>query len=125
MKHLWLFALLFSLLPVPVSAQTKESPRESGNAFVRLCSAIESNKLSEEEFGNLMDCVGYVSGFTEGVEYEAMYATARRKGVAPEAFCIPDDVEHGQLIRVVLKYIRDNPAEAHRPAAPLIMKALG
>jgi hypothetical protein len=131
MTNLWRFALLFALLlVVPLSAQdqaaqVKESPRESGNAFVRLCSAVENKQLSEEDFGNVMDCIGYVSGFTEGVYYEAMYATAKGKQVAPEAFCIPDDVEHGQLIRVILKHIRDNPENAHKRTSVLIIKALG
>jgi hypothetical protein len=132
MKTLWLIALL--LLGVPLfaqdqSAQVKENPRTSGNAFVRVCSAIENEKkLNDHEFGQLMDCLGYVSGFTDGVEHEVLYTNVNAKTPTQGAavpFCIPDDVEDGQLVRVVLKYIRDNPAEAHKRTPLLIMRAFG
>ena len=37
--------------------------------------------------------------------------------------CYPEGVENGQLIRLVLKYIRDHPEQAHEPAAVLVVKA--
>lgn len=125
MKNLWLIAPLFSLLVVPLSAQTSEAPRDSGNAFVRRCSVADSERLTGADTGNVLECVAYINGFAEGVEYEAFFATAKINQKAPAAFCLPDRSENGQIIRVVLKYIRDNPAEAHEHTAILIIKALG
>jgi hypothetical protein len=124
MKSLWLFALLL-LICTRLSAQKSEFPQTSGNAFVRLCSAAESDYVKTEDAKNVMECVGYVSGFTNGVEYEAAYAKSLTNRKPPAPFCLPEDVENGQLIRVILKYIRDNPAVAHLPTGALIVDALG
>lgn len=131
MRNPWPFVLLFFLWAVPLfgqDQQAKETVRTSGNAFVRICSVIENDKnLSEREFGQLMNCLGYVSGFADGVEHEAMYTNSRAKRATQGAsvpFCIPDEVENGQLIRIVLKYIRDNPAQEHKPTPLLIVAAL-
>jgi hypothetical protein len=129
MKTLWLLALVFSLLDVPLSAQTQELPETSGNAFLRICSVVEKvadNKdQTTTEVGYVMGCLGYVRGFTTGVAYEASFAKAKTKQNAPVPFCIPEDVENGQTVLVVLKYIRDNPADSNQPTVILIKYALG
>jgi hypothetical protein len=131
MKNLWPVALLSSSLVVCLSAQDQpskptESPQDSGNAFVRLCSVVDDTKhLSGEEFGNLAGCIGYIDGFTEGVGMEGLYASAKDKNIASVPFCIPEGAEAGQLIRVVLKYIRNNPELAHEHTAVIIVKSLG
>jgi hypothetical protein len=43
MKSFWLIALLFTL-HVPRSAQKQEFPWESGNAFMLLCSVVDSDQ---------------------------------------------------------------------------------
>ena len=123
MKHLRLIAL-FSLLAVPLSAQTPEFPEDSGNSFLRICSAVEKENRTQTESENVMACLAYVSGFGDGVLVERSFARVNmgRKVSAP--FCRPSGVEKGQIIRVVLKHIRDNPADAHHSTASLILSAL-
>lgn len=123
MKNLWLIALLF-LLGRPVSAQTEEFPETSGNAFLRLCSVVDKTDRTDAENLDAMACVGYMSGFTSGVEFEQLYAKTSTRQKVPAPFCIPDGVERGQMVRIVLKYIRDNPAEANEHTALLVIKAL-
>jgi hypothetical protein len=126
MKRLLLIAL-FALLAVPMFAQTQELPETSGNAFVRLCSAmdkaLDKEKITEGAY--VVACLEYIQGFTHGVDYEVAFVQGKTKRIVPAPFCLPDDVENGQGVRILLKYIRDNPEEANKPTAILIMKALG
>ena len=125
MKHLWLIAL-FSQLVVPLAAQTREYPEDSGNAFLRVCSVFDNNtdKLPATEAENVFRCLGYVGGFTSGVVHEQRFEEAATGRKVPAAFCIQDSVEEVQMIRIVLKYIRDNPADAHLSTPALIIAAL-
>jgi hypothetical protein len=124
MKTVWFFAVLF-LICTRLSAQKFELPQTSGNAFVRFCSAAESDDVRiGEDAKHVMACVGYVNGFTSGVDYEVAYANSLTNHKPPAPFCLPADVENGQIIRVILKYIRDNPALAHLPTGAIIVDAL-
>jgi|SRR5579872_1744554 len=124
MKHLFLFVGI--LLAVPVSAQTPEFPEDSGNVFLRLCSAVEKGKLSGDsgEALNTMACIGYVKGVMHGASLEHGVAEAQTNRTIPKPYCDANDIENGQIVRIVLKYIRDNPADANKPTALLVMRAL-
>jgi hypothetical protein len=37
--------------------------------------------------------------------------------------CIPDSVENGQLLRIVMKYIRNHPEQSHKLSAMLVFNA--
>jgi hypothetical protein len=128
MKNLWLVALLFFLLWVPVFAQNQETFLSSGSAFLRECSVVDKNDLTQlveaVQKMEAMGCLSFVGGFVVGVEHERMFVKFKTKQDTPSAFCVPEDAESIQMVRIVLKYIRDNPAEAHKPTGVLIMKAL-
>ena len=123
MKPLWMAALLFAL-SLPLYAQTLESPDASGNAFARVCSAVDRDDKNQVDLLQTMSCVFYVSGFAEGVEREASFAEDKLNRRVPKAFCRPDVAENGQLVRIVLKYIHDNPEQAHELTMHLIVRAL-
>jgi hypothetical protein len=124
------FALLICTALVAtaeLSAQERtEMLSESGNAFLRLCSAVEqSEKSTPLETIHSVDCLAYVQGFTEGMDAEVAWAQGwTQKGEQPQPFCRPEDVENGQLVRVILKYIRSHPEKAHKGTATLIVEAL-
>ena len=119
------FSLMF-VCSVFVPAQTtQEFPETSGNAFVRLCSAVEKHKTTDEESAHAISCIGYVAGFMDGVSVYPSFAEAKTKQKVPELFCRPERVEHGQIVSIALKYIRNHPEEAHHPTQLLIMVALG
>lgn len=123
MKNLWLFPVLF-LICTPLSAQTKET-LTTGNAFLRTCSIVEKETLTDLESLTMIHCLVHVDGFVNGVETEQRFAEAYMHQEVPLPFCVPESVELGQMIRIVLKYIRDNPAEANKYTAVLITRALG
>jgi len=60
----------------------------------------------------------------QGAEFGVTVAAAKAGKKVPELFCRPDDVEIGQLVKVVVKYIRDAREFAHLPAPDLIINAM-
>ena len=121
--------LLLSAVPISSqqSAQQPEYPSTSGNAFLRLCSSIEKkvDDMTRSDFANQILCDGYVEGFIHGVQMESVYAGVMTGGrEAPILFCFTSVAENGQLVRIVLKYIRNHPEKAHLSGPQLVGEAL-
>ena len=58
----------------------------------------------------------YIAGFVQGVEFGNTTTMVQTKQESlPKPFCRPGGVETGQLVKIVLKYARDNPEDAHQP----------
>jgi hypothetical protein len=122
MKTAFLVTLLFC--GAIASGQTMDLPEKSGNAFVRFCSAVDKDKNTEEEIPHVWGCLGYVEGLVEGMDGGYFFYENSMKGPVTRAFCVPPDTSHGQLVRIVLKFIRNNPEEAHKRTAFLIVEAI-
>jgi Rap1a immunity proteins len=129
MKPLWLLPLLLFVLSSPLFAQTEETLQTSGNAFLRICSVVDKAKnmehLSVDQKVAMMSCLNYISGFTNGVDVEMRFVKNATKQSTHAPFCVPESVKDIQIVRVVLRYIRDNPAAARRNTNSLIMFSLG
>jgi hypothetical protein len=39
-------------------------------------------------------------------------------------YCIPSNADNDQFVRIVLKYLNDNPATLHYPAGALVANAI-
>jgi hypothetical protein len=108
-----------------LSAQErKEIPSSSGNAFLRLCSVIDESEMTPLEKVHKVACLEYLEGFTHGVLAEVEWAHAITGKEPPPPYCRPEHVENGQLVRIVLKYIRNHPETAQKPTAALVVEAL-
>jgi len=113
MKSLLTLVLLCALA---VPTFPEEQLYESGNAFLRSCSVVEKAPIhpTDSELFNDLQCIGYLNGLVDGVALEASYESNDGKTAAFQPFfCVTEGVETGQLVRIVLKYIRDNPDKAH------------
>ena len=95
-----------------------------GNELVEHCnSAIklyegENSASTTTEIGAGL-CLGVLDGFRSlNTFYEAVLEKDQL------FFCIPTGVTNGQLAKVVVKYLNDNPSELHEPATALIWTAL-
>ena len=121
-KNLWLILVVAFLCSAFVSAQA-ELPEDSGNALMRQCAAIDKDhaQRTSQEFEDTMVCLTYVSAFVQGMEYGVELAGTKVSG---RPFCLPDRVEHGQTVRIVLKYIQDHPKESQKATPFLIVLAL-
>jgi hypothetical protein len=105
----------------------------TGNGFERVCSVIEKVSASnfqptDKDLATVAYCTGYVSGVEDGVivvtaAMDADSVTAA-DSVQAVTSCATKDVPLGQRVKVVLKYIRDNPDRAHFPTSLLAAEAL-
>ena len=121
MKTLWLVAVL--ACGTFASAQNAEYPFDSGNAFLRLCSTVEKEQRTNIETQHALGCIFYIAGFVQGVEVGNTTTKVQMKQTTEMPFCRPDKVENAQLVRVVLKYIRENPEDAHQDTMLVAMWA--
>ena len=80
---------------------------QKGNQLLREC---ETNADGSQGF-----CFGYISGFAAG--YSWVEATAN----SCQLWQRPPDVDSDQLVRVVTKWLQDNPQRLHEHADILMM----
>jgi hypothetical protein len=118
---MWTWVALITVFCLPLTAE--EVLEESGNAFLRQCSVVEKDHdLTSADKSNQMVCAAYVSGFVEGAS--AAITFSRSKGESPSSlYCTDSDMEAGQLVRVVLKYIRSHPETADQRTFVLVTRA--
>lgn len=92
----------------------------TGNEFLRYCKpALERNTPFKDSVNSIY-CLGFVSGYLDGY----------RIGLVPKGnrplFCLPKDgVENGQAIRIVIKYLENNPETLHESVRITMAIALG
>ena len=116
--RLLLVLVLCSLsLTAQATDETAVSIIKTGNGFVRVCSAIEKldteQRLTVEEQVNIAVCFGYMRGLLDGVEMMVGANNALHTASLKQPFCPDSGVTLSQTVRIVLKYIKDNPEEAH------------
>jgi Rap1a immunity proteins len=100
-----------------VPAHAYEGPWESGNAFLRVCSSVETATSTLTRVESIA-CTAYVRGLNDGFGYGAVSSDKQ------PPYCIGASPEAGQVTKIVLKYIRDNPAQAHLETAILYLDAM-
>ena len=84
----------------------------SGTDFMKVCANIESEAASNSPHStNAAACLGWAEGFREGLTVHDELLGVPQKD---RMVCIPRGVTAMQTIRVIKKYIADNPAKAHR-----------
>ena len=102
--------LLMVLGGIPAYAQSADPP-DDGNSWLKDCGVgFDSSTADILETFTYGMCLGRVKGFVEMNEiYEAMGAIQDGRG-----FCRPEGVPYGQVLRVINKYLENNPAVLHR-----------
>lgn len=111
----WLFAV------VPAAARD-EMLYDSGNAFVRACSSLSKSKTTDVEDVLNVGCLAYVRGLSDGVKAERVRVIALDPTKRSESFFCEqqtDELEQGQTVKILLKYIQNNPETAHQPIGAL------
>ena len=106
------------------TAHAAEQGGVTGNDVLAACTHLEgvtSGTISRSDPRANEDIYmqGVCTGITDGVEYLAYLAT---KG-SNVAVCIPDNASHGQLLRVVLKFMRDRPDLLNERFAMIVLTA--
>jgi len=70
----------------------------NGNAFLSRCSAVTQARGDPLDFGF---CFGYLKGILD------------RDEMFERKVCVPSEVTNGQIMDVVLKYMREHPESRH------------
>ena len=106
MKRFAITALFFVLASVAALAQQQNEPdmtffSGSGEQLQLKCKSALAERTTISELEDTEYCLGYVQGLAESVQSDVV---------------IPASVSNLQLIKIVVKYLDDNPAELNQPA---------
>jgi len=126
MNKAWMLALLLCVCVIPpakTQEQKRQFPWDSGNAFLTLC----GDESPKEPYAVQGECLGYVVGVQDGVaiEYDIESRAFHAQGMEPlaETYCSPDEVTQGQMMRILIKFIKDHPETAHFPTKLLAVQS--
>jgi len=94
----------------------------SGRDFLEVCSSVDSEGNKDAtRIGRDATCLGWVAGFADGfLVHEELLSVPRRDRMA----CVPRGVTTIQIVRVIKKYLAENPGKAHRPTRYIASIAL-
>jgi hypothetical protein len=116
------------------SAPVQPDISRSGRDFLEVCSNVGNgggvdsggNKDAARDYRDApawrdATCLGWVEGFADGfLVYGELLSVPRKDRMA----CVPRGVTTVQLVRVIQKYLADNPGKAHRPTRYIASIAL-
>ena len=112
----------------PKNAPEQPDISRSGRDFLEVCSSIDSegNRDPARVYRDApawrdATCLGWVAGFADGfLVHEELLSVPRRDRMA----CLPHGVTTIQTVRVIKKYLADNPEKARRPTRYIASIAL-
>ena len=133
--RLLLVTTLLGILVVctPANTAPNSTPEQadisrSGRDFLEVCASVDS-KGGVDSDGNKdpahirrdATCLGWVAGFSDGfLVYGELLSVPRKDRMA----CVPSGVTTIQIVRVIKKYLADNPGKARRPTGYIASIAL-
>ncbi len=128
MKPTLSFLLIAVVMLTAVNSPSQTSKAEpmvtfygpSGSNLLRQCQAAA--KLANGEHYTTQQaidgtyCRGYVAGAVDQMVGLSVHTAT--------VYCIPSNANNDQFVRVVLKYLNDNPATLNHPAGALVANAI-
>lgn len=128
-----LLVSLLSFLAVHAKGQQNHTDiSDSGNRYAEVCASTEkpTDKWNDLDIMNASTCQGFMLGINAGVSIalqalkkENMLDASMKGSFEDFGACVPDEVVLGQMTKITLKYIRENPEQAHLPSAELVILA--
>jgi hypothetical protein len=106
MRYATLLSLLLIVTGDSIPSARPNADLVEGNGLLEACT-------SRQAVPGAM-CIGYIRGVIDG---ENLMGTALNK---KPFVCLSEGVTLGQVEEVVVKYLRENPAERNKPSAGLI-----
>ena len=106
----------------PMSTPEQPDISRSGRDFSEICSSIDSEGSRDPaRIYRDATCLGWVEGFADGfLVHDELLGVPRRDRLA----CVPHGVTTIQTVRVIKKYLADNPEKAHRATRYIASLAL-
>jgi len=117
-----LLGIFFVCTPASTGQKSTPDISRSGRDVLEVCSGIDSegNKDSARIYRDAT-CLGWVAGFADGfLVHEELLNVPKKDRMA----CVPPGVTTIQTVRVIKKYLADNPQKAHRPTRYIASIAL-
>jgi len=109
-----LLAVCFACSPGSVGSKSAEQPdiSRSGSEFLEVCSSVDGEHTGDlVRSNNDATCLGWVEGFRQGFTvYDELLGVPEKDRM----ICSPRAVTTVQIVRVIKKYVADNPDKAHR-----------
>ena len=93
----------------------------SGNKLLEDCQPItraDRQELSEHQVAYGVPCYGYVLGVADATN------SFGYQHQIPQMYCVPEHVTPDQLVRVVVKWLENNPERLHMAGALVVNAAL-
>jgi hypothetical protein len=97
----------------PKSTAEQRDISRSGSDFLEVCSSLDTERnRNPVRVYNDATCLGWVEGFADGftVRDELLGVPVKDRMA-----CVPHGVTAIRTVRIIKKYIADNPDKAHRP----------
>jgi hypothetical protein len=121
----FLWSAVFLLMSGCLVAQ--DDWKGDGSNLLTRCSlavrVFDGEKLSSADAVDGSFCMGYISGIHD-MDYAVQMLEENEKITLMKHACIPSNVSTAQVMRVVVKYLRDNPERLHMPASVLVTDAI-
>jgi len=112
MRHFTVFFGVLAVLCVTTGAYAIET-RQDGNDLLERCEGITKSPVIDSYDSGW--CLGFITGMT---------TMGLSTPDSPFHICSPKDFTLGQGARIIVKYLKDHPAELHYQDALLAMWAL-
>jgi hypothetical protein len=110
-----------------ICAAGQESWEGDGESLLRKCSVqlrvLDGEKVPSAEVVDAATCVGYLWGVHD-MEFTVQMLEAQQKVKVMRHSCVPPNATTSQMVRVVVKYLRDNPDRLNLPSAILATDAI-
>ncbi len=122
MRLLCTMLLALTVAPFCKSQTPATDIGKSGNDFLAVCKDIEEGSLVDMARTYRKGvCAAWVMGFMAGVytAYDELHTPERERGI-----CVPDGAPPIQAVRIIKKYIEENPEHADMKTRALAFVAL-
>jgi len=104
------------------SAAEQPDISRSGSDFLQVCSSIDGESRADPiRIHNDATCLGWVEGFRNGFTVHDELLGVPEKD---RMICMPRKVTTIQIVRVMKKYVADNPDKVHRATRLIASVAL-
>lgn len=130
MKSMWVgLAILFAFCSAPSAMATRNLSSTDGNMLLKEChAALKGAEVSPQLTGPEWQAGAHCIGFVQGVlDADAIWFVGAKTSTGDNAkvlYCLPDDSQTMQLIRVLVKFLEDNPEKLNLPGYVLIWVAM-
>ena len=99
-----------------------------GNSLLHSCSlmvkVLDGEHISSGENIDASFCNGYILGVGDMDSFLRAFEQERKVNSGIVHLCVPSGVTTGQVVRVVAKWLKNNPEKLEMPASALVLAAL-